>query len=86
MGGPKKVTQLLVGHNSKTAQKNSTKLHTTFFQHVLNQIVNFQSQQTTNVEMTVAQKLCVQKSNIMDTGNTECVWHAIRMGSHGMLL
>ena len=41
LGGPKKVTQLLVGHNSKTAQKNSTKLHTTFFKHVLNQIVIF---------------------------------------------
>ena len=53
-GGPKKVAQLLVGHNSKTAQINSAKLHTTFFQHVLNQIVNFQSQQTTNVEMIVA--------------------------------
>ena len=32
-GGPKKVAQLLVGHILKTARKNSTKLHTIFFQH-----------------------------------------------------
>ena len=30
-GGPKTVAQLLVGHNFKTASKNFTKLHTTFF-------------------------------------------------------
>ena len=41
-GGPKKGAQLLVGHNFKTARKNSTKLHTTFFQHVFNHYVNFQ--------------------------------------------
>ena len=49
-GGPKKVAQLLVGHNFKTSRNISTKLHTTFFQHVFNHI---QSKWTTNVEMTV---------------------------------
>ena len=68
-GGPKKVAQLLVGHNFKTARKNSTKLHTTFFQHVFNHFVNFQSKWTTNVEMTVDLKLGVQKSNIVDTSS-----------------
>ena len=39
---------------SQTARRNFTKLHTIFFQHVLNHIVNFQSEWTTNVEITVA--------------------------------
>ena len=67
-GGPKKVAQLLVGHNFKTARKNSTKLHTTFFQHVFNHFVNFRSKWTINVELTAALKLGVQKSNIGDIG------------------
>ena len=75
----KKVAQLLVGHNLKTALKNSTKLHTTVFQHVFNHFVNFQSKWTTNVEMTVALKLGVQKSKIVDTSNIGCVWRALRM-------
>ena len=68
-GGPKKASQLLVGHYFKTAFKKSTKLHTTFFQHVFNHYVNFQSKWTANVEMTVALKLGVEKSNIVDTSN-----------------
>ena len=76
-GGPKKVAQLLVGHNFKTARKNSTKLHTTFFQHVFNHLVKFQSKWTTNVEMTDALKFGVQKSNIINTSNIGCVWHAL---------
>ena len=48
------MAQLLVGHNFKTAQQNSTKPHTTISQHVSNHIVNFQCKWTTNVEMTVA--------------------------------
>ena len=69
------MAHFLVGHNFKTARKNPTKLHTTFFQHVFNHFVNFQSKWTTNVEMTVALKLGVQKSNIVDTSNIGCVWH-----------
>ena len=76
-GGPKKVAQLLVGYNFKVAHKNSTKLHTPFFQHVFNHFVNFHSKWTTNVEMTVALKLGVQKSNIVDTSNIGCVLHAL---------
>ena len=56
MGWLKKVAQLLVGHNFKTALKNSTKLRTTDFQHVFNHFVDFQSKWTTNVEMKVALK------------------------------
>ena len=78
-GGAKKVAQLLEGRNFKTTRKSSTKLHTTFFQHVFNHFVNFQSKWTTNVEMTVALKLGVEKSNIVDTSNIGCVWHALRM-------
>ena len=63
--------------NFKTARKNSTKLHTTCFQHVFNHYANFQSKWTTNVEMTVALKLGVEKSNIVDTSNIGCVWHAL---------
>ena len=73
------MAQLLVGHNLKNALKNSTKLHTTVFQHVFNYFVDFQSKWTTNVEMTVALKLGVQKSNIVDTSNIGCVWHALCM-------
>ena len=40
----KKMAQLLVGHNFKTIQKDSTELHTTSSQHDLNHIVIFQSQ------------------------------------------
>ena len=58
-------------------QEFSTKLYTTFFQHVFNHYVNFQSKWTTNVEMTVALKLGVEKSNIVDTSNIGCVWHAL---------
>ena len=85
-GGPKKVAQLLVGHNFKTARNISTKLHTTFFQHfhnVFNHSVNFQSKWTTNVEITVALKLGVQKFNIADTSNIGCVLHALRMVNCG---
>ena len=80
-GGPKKVAKLLVGHNFKTARKNSTKLHTTFFQHVFNHYVNFQSKWTTNVEMTVALRLGVEKSNIVDTSNIgmHSVWYSAEM-------
>ena len=77
-GGPKKVAQLLVGHNLKTVHKHSTKLHT-FSQHISKNFVNFQSKWTTNVEMTVALKLGVEKSNIVDTSNIGCVWHALCM-------
>ena len=66
-----------MGHNFKTARKNSTKLHTTFFQHVFNHFVKFQSKWTTNVEMTDALKFGVQKSNIIDTSNIRRVWHAL---------
>ena len=73
------MAQLLEGSNSKTACKNSTKLHTTFFQHVFNHFVNFQSKWITNVEMTVALKLGVEKSNIVDTSKIGCVWRTLRM-------
>ena len=73
------MAHFLVGHNFKTARKNPTKLHTTFFQHVFNHFVNFQSKWTTNVEMTVALKLGVKKSNIIDTSNIGCVWHVLCM-------
>ena len=72
-GGSKKVAQLLVGHNFKTTCDNFTKLHTAFFQHFFNHFGNFQSKWTTNVEMTVALKLGVEKSNIVDTSNIGCV-------------
>ena len=71
------MAQLLVGHNFKMVRKNSTKLHITFFQHVFNHFVNFQSNWTTIVEMTVALKLGVEKSNIVDTSNIGCVWQAL---------
>ena len=74
-----KKARLWMGHNFNTARKNSTKLRTTFFQHVFNHFVNFQSKWTTNVEMTVALELGVQKSNIVDTSNIRCVWHALCM-------
>ena len=76
-GGAKNMAQLLVGRNFKTAQQNSTKLETTISQHVFNHIVNFQSKWTTNVEMTVAWKLCVQKSDILHTRNIECAQRAL---------
>ena len=47
------MAQLLVGHNFKTIQKDSTQLHTASSKHDLNHIVIFQSQWTQNVEMTV---------------------------------
>ena len=71
------MAQLLVGHNFKTARKNSTKLRTTNFQHVFNHFVNFQSKWTSNVEITVALKMIVENSNIVDTSNIGCVWHAL---------
>mgnify|MGYP001800747324 CR=1 FL=1 len=60
-GGPKKVAQFLVVHNFKTVRKNSTKLLTTFFQHVFNHFFDFQRKWTTNVEMAVVLKSGVQK-------------------------
>ena len=73
-----KVAQHLEGRNFKTACKNSTKLHTTFFQHVFNHFVNFQSEWITNVEITVALRLGVEKSNIVDTSNIgmHSVWYS----------
>ena len=82
--GPKKVAQLLVGHTLQTVRKNSTKLHTTFSQHIFNHFVNFQSKWTINVEMTVALKLGVKKSNTVDTSNIGCVWQALCM--YGIML
>ena len=41
--------------------------------------MNFQSKWTTNVEMTVALRLDVEKSNIVDTSNIGCVWYALCM-------
>mgnify|MGYP001795977729 FL=1 len=69
------MAQLLSGHSFKTVCKDSTKLHRTFSQHIFNHFVNFQSKWTTNVEMTVALKLGVKKSNIVDTSNIGCVWY-----------
>ena len=37
----------------------------------------FKANAQKNLEMKVACQLCVQKSNIMDTSNIECVWHAL---------
>ena len=79
LGGPKKVAQLLVGHNYKSARKNPTKLHTTIFQHGFKYFVNFQSKWTTNAQMTVALKLGVQKTNVVDTSNIGCIWHVLCM-------
>ena len=73
------MAQLLVGHNFKSALDNSTKLHTTVFQHVFDHFVGFQCEWTTNVEMTVALRLCVQKSNIVYTSNIGCEWHSLCM-------
>ena len=73
------MAQLLVGHNFKTAGENPTELNTTIFQHVSNHFVNFQSKWTTNVEMTVALKLSVQKNNIVDTSNIGFLWHVLCM-------
>ena len=53
-GGAKKMAQLLMKHNIKFAEQNSTKLYITIFQHVFNHIVNFQCNWTTNVALTVA--------------------------------
>ena len=77
----KKVAQILVRHTCsfKTAHRNPSKLHTTIFQHVFNHFVNFQSKWAKNVEMTVALKLGVQKTNIVDTRNIGCVWHVLCM-------
>ena len=71
------MAQLLVGRNLKTTHQNYTKLQKTFSQHALNHIVNFQCKWTTNVEMTVTLKLCVQKSDIVHTRNIECAQHAL---------
>ena len=68
--GPK-MAHILVGHSFKTVQQNSTKLYTKFFLHIFNHIANFHSHWTTNVEMTVPWKWCVQKFNIVDTINLE---------------
>ena len=74
------MAQLLVAHKFETAHKNPTKLHTTFFQHVFNHFVNFQSKLTTNVEMTVALKLGVRKTNceipaILDVHGMYSAWY-----------
>ena len=68
-----------MGHNFKSARKNPTKLHTTIFQYVFNHFVSFQSNWTTNVQMTVALKLGVQKTNIVDTSNIGFMWHVLCM-------
>ena len=73
------MAQFLMGHNFKTAGEIPTKLHTTIFQHVFNHFVNFQSKWTANVEMTVALKLGVQKTDIVGTSNIGCVWHVLCM-------
>ena len=72
------MAQLLVGYNFKTARKNPTELYTKFFQHVFNHFVNFQKKWTMDVEMTVALKLGVQKTNIVDA-SIGCVWHVLCM-------
>ena len=79
------MARLLAGLNFKTALKDSIKLHTTVFQHVYNHFVDFRCKWTTNVEMTVALKLDVQKSDIVDTSNIGCVWHAV-CSLYGMML
>ena len=72
--------QLLVGHSNIFAAQNSTKLHTTMFQHVLNHIVNFQCKWTTNVEWQLL-KNCVSKnpiswiSAILDVYSMHSKWH-----------
>ena len=43
--------------------------------------VNFQNHWTANVQMAVAQKLCVQKPIVMDTISIECVFHALCMAN-----
>ena len=80
-GGPKKVAQLLVGHNFKTSCKNFIKLHTTFLQHVFYHFVNFQSEWTTKVEMTVALVLGDEKSILqipakLDVYGMHSVWYS----------
>ena len=67
------MVQHLVEYDFKTAEQNSTNFHTTLSQHVLNHILNFQSQS----QWTTKVKKCVKKSIIVDTTNIECVWHAI---------
>ena len=57
--------QPLVEYNFTTVRKNSTEFHTCPHQ-VLNQIVNFQRQRTTEIQIPVAWKLHVQKSNIVE--------------------
>ena len=41
--------------------------------------IGFPKQMDNSVEMTVALKLGVQKSNIVDTSNIGCVWHELCM-------
>ena len=57
--------QPLVEYNFTTARENSTEFHTCPHQ-VLNQIVNFQRLRTTEIQIPVAWKLHVQKSNIVE--------------------
>ena len=60
-GGPKKVAQLLVGHNFKTVRKNSTKLHTTLSQHVFNHL-------SYNLNRCIAQLSSCSDFNVQQTG------------------
>ena len=79
IGWCKKMAQLLVGHNFKFAAQEFTKIHSKVLPYVFSQIMNFQHKWTTNVEMAIAWKLCVQISIIVDTSNIECVQHALCM-------
>ena len=40
---------------------------------------NFQSQQTTNAEITVAWKLYAHTSSVVDTSDIDCMWHTVCM-------
>ena len=60
--------------------QNRPKLWTILFEHAVNHILKLQSHWTANVEMTVAQKLSVQKSNIVDNAilsvyGMHSAWH-----------
>ena len=76
---PKKLHGSAIKVEVRRDRKNSTKLHTAFFQHVFIHFLNFQSKWIIYVELTVALKLGVERSNIVDTSNIGCVWHALRM-------
>ena len=73
IGWSKKSGTTFGGHNFEIACKISPKRHTTFPRHVFNHFVNFQRKWTTNVKMTVALKLGVEKSNIVNTSNWMCM-------------